>query len=144
MHADPLAQTSALIKTQVVQGPGRRSAGCGIVVKRWARPAIGRDVGRSVDPDARRDEAKGGRVLRPQLLWGHADARDPRALLRQIGGNLVRQGIPLGDPSRALERDHLAAFGIAVEVQRHLRIGADVPQEPDRGRLRLPAGGSPL
>src|SRR5262249_51467948 len=114
-------------------------------------------LARSVDPDARGGDAQGRRVLRAQLLGGHAEARDALAVLGQVGAGLVRWGRPSGDTRGGLDRGYVATLAVAVQVQRHQGVGADVtplprvrlrvhqepavdPQEPARRRLRLPAG----
>ena len=93
-----------------------------------------------------------------QLLWGHASARDPRAVLRQVGGNLVRQGIPPAiraepsnvttwPPSASLLRcsDTCGLARMFAHLPRvRLRVHGELiffPQEPGRGRLQLPTGG---
>src|SRR5215469_4976212 len=101
-------------RTTTAKSPQGRSSADRVVTHGPGRKV---DERRSVGPDARRGDAKGGRILSAQLLRCHADARDPRAVLRQIGGTLVRPGMSLSNARGALERDHLAARCVAVEVQ---------------------------
>ena len=137
-------------ETGISPGGLGRGCGCG-----HHGPFGGRgERGRSVDPDAGRGEAQRGGVVGRHPLRGGADGRDPGTVLGQVGSGLADRRLVGRDAGGGLDRDHAAALVVAVQVHRHLRMGADVPylprprlrvdqefavvpQEPDRGRLRL-------
>lgn len=105
-------------------------------------------AGRSVDPDARRGDAKGGRVLRTQLLRGHADACDPRAVLRlrlPTGGHRGDPGDTLGpqalgEGGRRLRAQVQHAASLMGQPARELSPGhVSGPRVSDSAPLRPPA-----